>query len=370
MLRMVAAACLAAASVHASCNESAPNNHPCTDDGPPIVLKRRPVFLDDDMSRDAADWRARKPVLASRRLLAALPYRYANRTVQYSWPSKLGDQHSITLSELAFVFELSIGDVGLRPRMFNAGGDEQAIGPGVVWWGVGSQQSVFDSAMIHEMLWRVKPDLLIEIGTWCGGGTIMYAKTMVEYNSRAKVITVDPANAEKRWECIQKPGSQWYKSLNPFGQPGVQSPFWSSLKASGNLVHLVGDPATPKNLRRLSEAAANANRVLIVDDGDHNAEPLVRHFHALSGLVTPGSYYLVQDPRLDYDCAYTILTRKSIWPYCRKIVLYGGPSGAVANITASPGFDRDWVQDRSVERWAVTQHPGGYLRRRGAAAEQ
>ena len=38
---------------------------------------------------------------------------------------------------------------------------------GIGWWGVGSQQSVTDSAVFHDLLWKVQPDLLIEIGTWC-----------------------------------------------------------------------------------------------------------------------------------------------------------------------------------------------------------
>ena len=54
--------------------------------------------------------------------------------------------------------------------------------------------------------------------------------------------------------------------------------------------------------------------------------------------------------------------------HCRAIVRTGGPAAAVENITASRTFTEGrWAVDRSVEKWGVTQHPGGYLRRAGPA---
>ena len=205
---------------------------------PRALGARGPVYAETDSREQAVSWRSSPAVRAATQLLATLPYRYGNRMVHYSAGS--GSGGSISMRDMAFAFELSMGDVGNKPRMLNAAGDEPAVGGGVAWWGVGSQQSALDSAMIHDMIWRVKPDLLIEIGTWCGGGAIMYAKEMLEYNPDAKVYTVDPANPDRRWECTQLPGSKWYESLNPFGMPGVQSPYWASLKASGGIVSLTG----------------------------------------------------------------------------------------------------------------------------------
>ena len=79
--------------------------------------------------------------------------------------------------------------------------------------------------------------------------------------------------------------------------------------------------------------------------------------------------HLVEDTRLDADCAASILTMPpgSVYWYCRRLQAEGGPARAVANLTATPAFRAAWRQDRSVEKWAITQHPGGYLRRKGRA---
>ena len=50
---------------------------------------------------------------------------------------------------------------------------------------------------------------------------------------------------------------------------------------------------------------------------------------------------------------------------CKETRVEGGPAAAIASIVSSPTFHREWVQDRAVEQWGVTQHPGGYLRRVG-----
>ena len=51
--------------------------------------------------------------------------------------------------------------------------------------------------------------------------------------------------------------------------------------------------------------------------------------------------------------------------WCGQTWRKGGPARAVAAIVTNETFARDWVQDRAVETWAITQHPGGYMRRRG-----
>ena len=50
------------------------------------------------------------------------------------------------------------------------------------WLGVKCQQDPMDAFAIQDMLWRVKPDLIIEIGTNNGGGAIFYASIMQNYN--------------------------------------------------------------------------------------------------------------------------------------------------------------------------------------------
>jgi len=109
--------------------------------------------------------------------------------------------------------------------------------------------------------------------------------------------------------------------------------------------------------------------VMVIDDGDHATRAVKSTWQSLRNYTSVGSYYLVQDTRLDTDCAYAILTSR--YHFCRNDWRYafeegtGGPGLAVDQIVRSDDFHQgNWKQDRSIEAWGVTQHPGGYLLRR------
>ncbi len=311
------------------------------------------LYNDTDFSPAAAAWRSRQDVREARAFLAHHPtYLGSNRVIRlHDW--------SVTAADLAFAFEVGLGPVK-HPTVIPAG-------IGVSWFGVQTEQSVTDSATLHELLWRVRPGLLIEVGTMCGSSAVFLAKTMMGYDARARVVTFDIKRPEERGDkCVAK-------------TQGFGSHWWAELKASGNLLPIIGEATSADNLAMLRAQARAQQRVgrggvFIIDDASHVAPPTVDRFHALSPLVTPGSYYLIEDTRLDADCALSFLTMPpgSVYWYCRRIQAFGGPAVAVANITASPAFRRrEWVQDRSVERWVITQHPGGYLRRgRGSRARR
>eukprot|EP00659_Diplonema_papillatum_P020689 gene20689-31880_t len=67
------------------------------------------------------------------------------------------------------------------------------------WLGVKCQQDPMDAFAIQDMLWRVKPDLLIEVGTNNGGGAIFYASIMQTYNPKGHVVTLDVKPVNQNW---------------------------------------------------------------------------------------------------------------------------------------------------------------------------
>lgn len=88
--------------------------------------------------------------------------------------------------------------------------------------------------------------------------------------------------------------------------------------------------------------------------------------------VTKGSYYLIQDTRLDRTCYaqkhwnHQRGTPQGTWSYCHNILgTEGGPARAVRYLECrSPTFRAAFEVDRAREEWIFTQHPRGYLRRR------
>lgn len=59
--------------------------------------------------------------------------------------------------------------------------------------GVALQQDPLDAFAIGDLLWRVRPRLLIELGTSGGGSALYYAHVMAAYDPHATVLTIDPA---------------------------------------------------------------------------------------------------------------------------------------------------------------------------------
>lgn len=301
------------------------------------------LFNDTDLSPSAAAWRRRQDVQDARAFLSRPTYAHGDRLI------RLLDR-VISAADVAFAFEVGLGPVK-HPVVIPAG-------IGVSWYGVQTEQSVTDSATLHELLWRIRPGLLVEVGTMCGSSAVFLAKTMMGYDSRAKVITFDLKPPQERGAKCSAPSQ------------GFGSAWWAPLQASGNLLPIIGEATSEAHLAMLRAAAADAQHVgrggvFVIDDASHVAPPTVDRFRALSPLVTRGSYYLIEDTRLDSDCALSFLTMPpgSVYWYCRRIQKLGGPAVAVANITRSASFRQGWTQDRAVERWVITQHPGGYLRR-------
>ena len=198
------------------------------------------VFRDNDTSAAAAQWRAEPDVGRARALLQGMAdsptaWRFPKRRVV---PRPFGANPGVSLQELAFAFELGLGGNGIAGPVIPAG-------TGVSWFGVDTQQSVTDAATLHRLLWELKPALLVEIGTWCGGSAVFYAKTMRQYNPRAKVVTYDVVDGAKRWECEQ---SKRAEPEHKHGTPGIQSRHWAELVRDGGIVPVIGDIMQPSYL--------------------------------------------------------------------------------------------------------------------------
>ena len=239
-------------------------------------------------------------------------------------------------------------------------------GEGSRWFGVDTLQNPVDAAVIADMLWMVKPEFVLEIGTECGGSSVFLAQMLKLIHGpagrRAQVLTYDVQPIHRRFCSVPNPATGAKRDA------GVHSALWQQLHREGWLSSRIANVASPTELELIYARAAAAQTTLIIDDGDHTATPLIVHFELLAHLVTPGSYYLVQDTRLDRTCDEQVAhvgEKAKAWAYCNQILgPDGGPARAVQYLSCeSAGFRRAFAIDRSMERYIFTQHPGGWLRR-------
>ncbi|KAL1528247.1 hypothetical protein AB1Y20_009605 [Prymnesium parvum] len=261
------------------------------------------AFRPTDRSADAEAWRSDPDVarawLHLRHPSAATAFRHPNRTVALV-PGE--PDRTISLAQLALAFELGLGPLSLRKTI--------DAGIGVRTFGVYSQQSVTDIASLHELLWSVQPDLLIEIGTFCGGSAVFFARTMESYNRNAKVITIDRTSASSRRSVCRT------EAFVP-GPSAMESAHWRELTAAKRIISIVGRTTSPSLLKMIGRHVSAAKAVFVCDDGDHMKKPLIEHWALYSSFVTVGGYYI--DTRIEMDCAYAMLTTKlSADNWCRQ----------------------------------------------------
>jgi cephalosporin hydroxylase len=208
--------------------------------------------------------------------------------------------------------------------------------------GVSNQQDPMDAVAIADMLWRVQPDLVIELGTSGGGSAFYYSHIMERYNPSARLLTIDPAAGAKHLDGV--PLRQWHD-----GQVQVHCPFcehattmkeWSRNDDNGGRIRFHhGFPNSVEAVAIARAAAAEAKTVLIIEDSNHLLDSVSNNLHAYYDLVTPGSYFVVQDTRL-----------RGPWQAIKKFL--DSTNGTCYDI------DKRW------EYFLFSQHFDGFLRRR------
>ena len=61
------------------------------------------------------------------------------------------------------------------------------------WLGVPMQQDPFDALAIAALVFRLKPDLIVETGTFAGGSSLFLASLLRLVNpTKGRVLTIDP----------------------------------------------------------------------------------------------------------------------------------------------------------------------------------
>lgn len=100
-------------------------------------------------------------------------------------------------------------------------------------------------------------------------------------------------------------------------------------------------------------------------DSDHGAEHVLAELSQLADLVSPGQYLIVQDTFLGFCGGTSGVDQDAIRDGRGDDVhfdYHGGPLGAVEAFLV---VRREFEVDENKQRWLITQHPYGWLRRKG-----
>jgi cephalosporin hydroxylase len=197
------------------------------------------------------------------------------------------------------------GPAGGRPTYANS-----------YWMGVPILKCPLDLWVYQELLNEIRPDLIIETGTYAGGSAL-YLAHLCDLLGNGNVVSVDI-------EARERP-------------------------AHPRVSYLTGSSVDPAVLRLVESRVAGARKVMVILDSDHSFEHVCAELDAYSGFVTEDSYLIVED---------TNLSGHPVHPEQER-----GPLESVRHFLAGNAL---FVPDRSREKYLVTFNPLGYLRRTGS----
>lgn len=204
---------------------------------------------------------------------------------------------------------------------------EQKFSYEFTWLGIPIIQLPEDILLLQELVWKVRPDVVIECGVAHGGALVLYA-SLLELLGKGKAIGIDVE--------IRK-----YNSLAIQGHP-----------LSHRIELIEGDSTSPQTVEAVSALVSAGDKVMVFLDSNHSKKHVASELELYSRLVTPGSYIVV------FDAVMTLLTEA---PSGSPEWETDNPAAAVEEFLAStPAFERDHYYERA----SVTYCRGGFLRRK------
>lgn len=180
------------------------------------------------------------------------------------------------------------------------------------WLGHKVFKCPLDLWIYQEIIFELKPDIIIECGTGLGGSTLFFASCCDLVNN-GKVISIDIQPQSKRPEHKR-------------------------------ITYLQGSSTSQKIVNQMRGLLKG--NVLVILDSLHTKKHVLDELNIYGKMVTLGSYIIAED---------TIVGGHPIKPS-----LYPGPMEAVKEFIASnPTF----IVDKTKEKFFLTSNPNGYLKK-------
>ncbi|HET7162890.1 MAG TPA: cephalosporin hydroxylase family protein [Rhodanobacteraceae bacterium] len=202
-----------------------------------------------------------------------------------------------------------------------------------------------DMVAVQELIWRIKPDLVIETGIAHGGSLILSASMLALLDYCDAVESgkpLDPTATRRRVLGIDI---------------DIRAHNLAAIEAhpmSHRIDMLQGSSIAPEMVAEVRKRVARYERVVVFLDSNHTHEHVLAELEAYAPLVSPGSYCVVFDTVIEDLPA-------GMYPD-RPWDVGNNPKTAVHQfLTTHHEFEVDEDMDAKL---LITVAPGGYLRHR------
>lgn len=191
------------------------------------------------------------------------------------------------------------------------------------WLGVPCWKLPMDAFVMQELIFKLKPDFIIETGTGKGGSAMFYA-SICELMGQGKVITCD---VDLLYDAEQIAQHEWSDRIH--------------------FIH--GSSTNPLTLKEIKKIVGDTTNNIVLLDSDHRCNHVLTEIGAYEAFVGVGYYMIVEDSHAGR------VGHPVKWKYDND--------GAYEAIEAFLKMDDDFEVDYECEKHLMTFNPKGYLRR-------
>jgi cephalosporin hydroxylase len=214
-------------------------------------------------------------------------------------------------------------------KAFNDASNSNQYSYNFSWMGRPIIQYPQDIIAMQEIIWEVKPDLIIETGIAHGGSLIYYA-SLLELIGKGEVLGIDIDIRKHNKEEIEK------------------HPMFKRIKMiEGSSI----DESIVAEVRSIAQGKQN---ILVVLDSNHTFDHVLRELQMYSPLVSLGSYIVVFDTIVE-DLPVNYFKEKRPWG------IGNNPKTAVKEFLKRSS---NFIIDSSIDnKLLISVAPEGYLKR-------
>lgn len=188
----------------------------------------------------------------------------------------------------------------------------------MTWMGVKIWKNPLDAWIYQEILFEVKPDIVVEIGSRFGGSTQFFAN-LLDIMGHGQVISIDPHRDDFELDHER-------------------------------VVVLTGRSDEAGILREVA-ARCRDRSVFVIQDGDHSYRQVLADLNNYSPWVSVGSYFVVEDGIVD------------LFHEGDGLGFAADANGPLAATETFLSKNRNFVADPQRERYLLTYNPQGFLKR-------
>lgn len=214
-------------------------------------------------------------------------------------------------------------------KQFNNASNSAQYSYNFSWMGRPIIQYPQDMIAMQEIIWDIKPDLIIEAGIAHGGSLIYYA-SLLELIGNGEVLGIDIDIREHNRKEIEN--HKMFKRIKMI---------------SGSSI----DETTIEEVKKYAESK---KKILVSLDSNHTHDHVLKELELYSPLVSPGSYIVVFDTIVE-DLPEGYFSQSRPWG------IGNNPKTAVHEFLEN---NRQFVIDEMIDnKLLISVAPGGYLKR-------